>query len=62
MGPAIGVAPADGAAVDGAAAADSKAVQKLLKRRAKYEKKLSRILTPEQFKEWSEGQKPFTGK
>lgn len=68
VGPAIGVAPADGAATDGAAvansavAADSKATQKLLKRRANYEKKLSRILTPEQFTDWSEGQKPFTGR
>ena len=57
------VAPAEGAAVAGGSApANSKAVEKLLKRRAKYEKKLARILTPEQFKDWSEGQKPFTGR
>ena len=57
------VAPADGAAVAGGSApANSKKVEKLLKRRAKYEKKLARILTPEQFKDWSEGQKPFTGR
>ena len=37
----------------------SKEGQKLLKRRAKYEKKLSRILTEEQFTIWQEGQKPF---
>lgn len=56
------VAPADGAAVADDSAAGSKKVEKLLKRRAKYEKKLARILTPEQFKDWSEGQKPFTGR
>ena len=57
------VAPAEGAAVAGGSApANSKEVEKLLKRRAKYEKKLARILTPEQFKDWSEGQKPFTGR
>ena len=56
------VAPADGAAVADGSDANSKEVEKLLKRRAKYEKKLARILTPEQFKDWSEGQKPFTGR
>ena len=56
------VAPADGAAVADGSDANSKEVKKLLKRRAKYEKKLARILTPEQFKDWSEGQKPFTGR
>ncbi len=58
VGPAIGVAPAS-AQSD---ASDAKAVEKLVKRRTKYEKKLSRILTPEQFATWSEGQAPFTGK
>ena len=56
--PAVGVAPAE----DPSAASDSKAVKKLLKRRAKYEKKLARILTAEQFTAWSEEQKPFTGR
>ena len=56
------VAPADGAAIADGSDANSKEVEKLLKRRAKYEKKLARILTPEQFKDWSEGQKPFTGR
>lgn len=60
-GPAMGVSSAEVAATDGDAF-DAKAVEKLVKRRTKYEKKLSRILTPEQFKEWSEGQKPFTGR
>lgn len=55
VGPAIGVAPAS-------AQSDAKAVAKLVKRRTKYEKKLSRILTPEQFAIWSEGQMPFTGR
>lgn len=55
VGPAIGVSTAGGAA----SASDARAVEKLLKRRAKYEKKLSRILTPEQFADWSEGQMPF---
>lgn len=54
VGPAIGVATAS---VDDAT--DAKAAEKLVKRRAKYEKKLSRILTPEQFADWSEGQMPF---
>ena len=58
VGPAIGVAPAS-AQSD---ASDAKAVEKLVKRRTKYEKKLSRILTPEQFATWSEGQAPFTGR
>lgn len=58
VGPAIGVAPAS----TQSDASDAKAVEKLVKRRTKYEKKLSRILTPEQFKDWSEGQKPFTGR
>ena len=53
VGPAIGVAPAQVEPVD------PKVAEKLAKRRAKYEKKLSRILTPEQFTEWKEGQKPF---
>ena len=53
VGPAIGVAPAHVEPMD------PKVVEKLAKRRAKYEKKLSRILTPEQFTEWKEGQKPF---
>ena len=56
------VAPADGAAVADGSDANSKEVEKLLKRRAEYEKKLARILTPEQFKDWLEGQKPFTGR
>lgn len=55
VGPAIDVAPAS-------AQSDAKAVAKLVKRRTKYEKKLSRILTPEQFATWSEGQMPFTGR
>ena len=58
VGPAIGVAPAS-AQSD---ASDAKAVEKLVKRRTKYEKKLSRILTPEQLAIWSEGQMPFTGR
>ncbi len=58
VGPAIGVAPAS-AQSD---ASDARAVEKLVKRRTKYEKKLSRILTPEQFAIWSEGQVPFTGR
>ena len=53
VGPAIGVAPAQVEPVD------PKVAEKLAKRRAKYEKKLARILTPEQFTEWKEGQKPF---
>ncbi|MBQ3711326.1 MAG: hypothetical protein II891_02880 [Bacteroidales bacterium] len=57
-GPAIGVAPASAQSN----ASDAKAVEKLVKRRTKYEKKLSRILTPEQFATWSEGQAPFTGR
>lgn len=57
VGPALGVAPAETAAP-----ADAKAVEKLLKRRAKYEKKLSRILTTEQFATWSEGQMPFVAR
>ena len=56
-------ADAGAASSDNAAAAEeapvSKEGQKLLKRRAKYEKKLSRILTEEQFTIWQEGQKPF---
>lgn len=58
VGPAIGVAPAS-AQSD---ASDAKAVEKLVKRRTKYEKKLSRILTPEQFATWSEGQMPFVAR
>ena len=58
VGPAIGVAPASGVTSEDAAPV-SKEGQKLLKRRARYEKKLSRILTADQFTEWQEGQKPF---
>lgn len=61
VGPAIGVAPAS-AQSDASDASDAKTVEKLVKRRAKYEKKLSRILTPEQFATWSESQAPFTGR
>ena len=56
-------APNVGSAVEEAPAkveqVDPKVAEKLTKRRAKYEKKLARILTPEQFTEWKEGQKPF---
>lgn len=41
---------------------DPKVAEKLAKRRAKYEKKLARILTPEQFATWQEGQRPFPGR
>ena len=61
VGPAIGVAPAS-AQSDASDASDAKTVEKLVKRRTKYEKKLSRILTPEQLATWSEGQAPFTGR
>ena len=53
VGPAVGVAPVQVEPMD------PKVAEKLAKRRAKYEKKLARILTPEQFTEWKEGQKPF---
>ena len=53
VGLTVGVAPAQVEPMD------PKVAEKLAKRRAKYEKKLARILTPEQFTEWKEGQKPF---
>ena len=59
-GPEVAVAPAEDAATAAPAPAPvSKEGKKLLKRRAKYEKKLSRILTAEQYSMWQEGQKPF---
>ena len=36
-----------------------KVSKKLLKRRAKYEKKMSKILTPDQFETWKSRQVPF---
>ena len=54
------VAPAGNTGAADASA--DKETQKLLKRRAKYEKKLARILTEEQYTIWSEGQAPFPGK
>lgn len=56
VGPSVGVAPAQVEPMD------PKVVEKLAKRRAKYEKKLARILTEEQFTTWSEGQRPFPGR
>ena len=41
---------------------DPKVVEKLAKRRARYEKKLARILTAEQFTSWQKGQKPFVAR
>lgn len=58
----ISVGPAMDKTASSSAPENEKAVAKALKRRAKYEKKLSRILTSEQFGIWQSRQLPFNGR